>query len=109
MLVAPITLALALSATPAPVAKPVVFKQKAFAVKRPWIEPTPTPSTTTHSDEDDTPPVAQGGPGDENVLKNVKLGTSDDALIEFFKKRTPPAPEPEKIAELVKALDDKDE
>lgn len=106
MLTVPITLALALSAMPAPPAREVALGQK---MARPWIEPTPAPSTTTTSDEDDTPPVAQGGPGDENVLKTAKLGTSDDALIDFFKKRTPPAPEPAKVAALVASLSDKDE
>src|SRR5262245_44487525 len=107
MLMVPITLALALSATPAPFkARDVAVQQK--MAKRPWVEPVPTPSTTV-ADDDDEPAVAQGGPGDESALKTVKLGTSDDALIEFFKLRTPPAPDGEKLDKLVKDLADKDE
>lgn len=59
-----------------------------------------------------TPPatlsINAGGPPDENVLKNAKLSVADDALLEFFRKRTPPAPERDKIAELVKKLGAKD-
>src|SRR5882724_419911 len=107
MLLVPLTLALAMSATPAPapVAKDVAFQQK--MMKRPWIEPAPPPPPTI-SEDDDTPPVA-GGAGDESVLKNVKIPTSDDALIDFFKKRTPPTADGDKLDALVKDLNDKDE
>src|SRR5262249_56198468 len=31
-------------------------------------------------------PLPAGGPGDESVLKNAKLLTTDDALLAFFRK-----------------------
>jgi HEAT repeat protein len=55
-----------------------------------------------------SPVLAAGGPGDENVLKAVKLQTTDQALLDFFRKRTPPAPAREKLDELVKKLSSKE-
>jgi HEAT repeat protein len=52
--------------------------------------------------------IAIGGPGDEEILKAVKLGTTDNDLLDFFRKRTPPAPERDKIADIVKQLGSKD-
>lgn len=45
-----------------------------------------------------------GGPGEEAVLKAAKLATTDQALLDFFRKRTPPAPPRGRIADLVKRL-----
>lgn len=47
---------------------------------------------------------AVGGPGDEAVLTGAKVGTTAEALLDFFRQRTPPAPPREKIDELVKKL-----
>jgi HEAT repeat protein len=48
--------------------------------------------------------LAAGGPGDESVLKAVKLQTTDDALLDFFRKRTPPAPARALLVAVVKQL-----
>jgi HEAT repeat protein len=50
------------------------------------------------------PVVAPGGIGDENVLRGAKLQTTDEALLDFFRQRTPPAPTKAKLAEMVKKL-----
>jgi HEAT repeat protein len=42
--------------------------------------------------------------GDESALKALKIDTTDDALLNFFRKRTPPAPSRERMTELVKKL-----
>lgn len=49
-----------------------------------------------------------GGPGDAAVLKNARLGATDDELVAFFRKRTPPAPAKETILDLIKRLGEKD-
>jgi HEAT repeat protein len=49
-----------------------------------------------------------GGPGDEEILKRAKLGVKDEELLEFFRKRTPPAPNREALLALVKKLANKD-
>ncbi len=49
-----------------------------------------------------------GGPADETVLKNANLLTTDEALLQFFRRRTPPAPSREKIEALVKQLNAED-
>lgn len=54
------------------------------------------------------PGGADGDGADESVLKAAKLKTSDDDLLDFFRKRTPPAPPRDKIAGLVKKLASKD-
>jgi HEAT repeat protein/outer membrane protein assembly factor BamB len=59
------------------------------ADKEPALMPVLTPTTT---------------PGDEAVLKAVKLGTSDEALLHFFRQRTPPAPERAVIADWARKL-----
>jgi HEAT repeat protein len=46
--------------------------------------------------------------GDESVLKNAKVSTTSRGLLNFLRRRTPPAPDKEKIAELVKQLSSKD-
>src|SRR5262245_58347175 len=120
MFVAPITLALALTAPAqknAPVAAPAVrvamlqpLLMKQRGLKRPFpIDVPPSTTTTAKSGEDDDGPLNVGGPGDENVLKNVKIPVTDDALVSFFKKRTPPAPDKDKIAALIKNLGSKEE
>jgi HEAT repeat protein len=45
-----------------------------------------------------------GGTGDPAILEAVKLKTTDDTLLDFFRKRTPPAPELEKISALARNL-----
>jgi HEAT repeat protein len=55
-----------------------------------------------------SPLVAAGGPGDENVLKAVKLSTTDEGLLDFFRRRTPPAPTKDRLGELVKKLSAKE-
>jgi HEAT repeat protein len=52
--------------------------------------------------------VAAGGVGDENVLRNARLQTTNEALLDFFRQRTPPAPPKAKLAELVKKLSAKE-
>ncbi|MFO0877307.1 MAG: HEAT repeat domain-containing protein [Gemmataceae bacterium] len=54
------------------------------------------------------PGTAIGGPADEALLRNARLQTTDDALLAFFRLRTPPAPAREKIDELVRKLGDAD-
>jgi HEAT repeat protein len=44
------------------------------------------------------------GTGDPAILEAVKLKTTDDALLAFFRQRTPPAPEPDKLRALAKDL-----
>ncbi len=121
MFALPFTLALALAAgqKPAlpnkialPPARPAVLRQQ--LMKKPiFIQPVPPigipPGTGTMPAIGTTTPSAVGGAGDESVLKNVKLAVTDDALLDFFRKRTPPAPDRDKISELVKQLGGKDE
>jgi HEAT repeat protein len=56
------------------------------------------------------PPMPPGTPaapavgGDEGVLRAAKLETSDEALLNFFRKRTPPAPDGKTLADLANKL-----
>lgn len=108
MLVAPIVLTLALlpeqkvvpvPALPPPPAPPLVIlgglrvRGMAGQVGMPGVPTAPGVARP-----------AAGGPPDENVLKAAKLGTTDAALLDFFRKRTPPAAPRPKIDELVKKL-----
>jgi HEAT repeat protein len=121
MFVAPLTLALALAAAekpiapakgkaaarPAPAAAVRLAQLKAVArpvapIAIPPLGPPGSGSVPA------TPTLAPGGVGDENFLKNLKIPTTDDALLAFFRKRTPPAPDRDRIVELVKKLGAKD-
>jgi HEAT repeat protein len=122
MLVAPFALALALAAGEKPAA--VIPPKVAVAVKvRPGLalakQPLPPiavkggggmgPGMMAGSaPSGSTPLVAAGGPGDENILKAVKIPTTNDYLLDFFRKRTPPAPNKARLAELVKKLSAKE-
>src|SRR4051794_9369940 len=64
----------------------------------------PVPPAPVSAPPAGSPLLAAGGVGDENVLKAVKLQTTDDALLDFFRKRTPPAPAKQQLVELVKKL-----
>lgn len=57
-----------------------------------------------------TAPAAagMGGAGDETILRQARLGTSDADLIAFFRQRTPPAPPRTELLELIKQLDSTD-
>src|SRR5262245_43758348 len=120
MLVAPFVLTLALvpadhrlEAVSAKVAAAALPKQKVMVlpggagpvpIVAPggfMVVPPPVPGGTSSK-------LAVGGPADESVLKNAKLATTDDALLEFFRKRTPPSPPRERIDELVKKLSAKE-
>ena len=111
MFVTPLTLALAVTAAPlpAPAAAPRDVLKQRLAIKRPWIGPIAESPVVSSSDEDEDEygPANVGGPGDPKTLEAARLASSDDALLDFFQKRTPPAPSREKIAELVKQLGDK--
>jgi HEAT repeat protein len=43
---------------------------------------------------------------DEQALKSAYLAATGPALLDFFRKRTPPGPDDERIAELIKGLND---
>src|SRR5262245_51555435 len=123
MFVAPFALALALAAAqkqPA-VAQPAVVRpalqvqparrvaqRAAFRQKQPLQPILPIGFPPASGSGTTSPVLAAGGPGDENVLKAVKLQTTDQALLDFFRKRTPPAPAKEKLDELVKKLSSKE-
>ncbi|MFO0846465.1 MAG: HEAT repeat domain-containing protein [Gemmataceae bacterium] len=47
---------------------------------------------------------AAGGPPDENLLRAARLATSDAGLLDFFRKRTPPAAPRSRIDDMVKRL-----
>ena len=49
-----------------------------------------------------------GGPGDATALAKARIGATDDELIAFFRKRTPPALSKEAILALIKKLGEKD-
>jgi HEAT repeat protein len=105
MLVAPIVVALSLApaqvkekAPPPPPAPAVRIKLAKTAIAPARAVPPPgLPGVGGASD-------GVGGPGEESVLKAAKLATTDQALLDFFRKRTPPAPPPEHIGALVKKL-----
>jgi HEAT repeat protein len=100
MFVAPLTLALmALPAKEIAIAVDAVE----FIGKRPWFPPPPPPPDSGPSKIT----VAPGGPGDASVLKTVKIDVTDSSLLNFFRKRTPPAPDREKIVDAVKKLSSK--
>jgi HEAT repeat protein len=54
-----------------------------------------------------TPPAVTTVPDDVQMLKGAHLGVTGPALLDFFRKRCPPAPERKWIAERVKQLSDK--
>lgn len=109
MLVAPVLVALALAPADAPHALRDLRQVQRQAIpapillggKRPLGVPPPTMPGVR-------PTGAVGGPADENVLKTARLATTDEALLDFFRKRTPPAPPRERLVELIKKLSDKD-
>jgi HEAT repeat protein len=121
MLVAPLALALALAAGETPAAAPPKFAA-ALKVKpalRLARQPVPAPPIVIRGGlvpiamgsapaPGGSPLVAAGGPGDENVLKAVKLLTTDEGLLDFFRRRTPPAPTKDRLGELVKKLSAKE-
>jgi hypothetical protein len=51
---------------------------------------------------------APSAPSDEEALKAANVGTTGPALLDFFRKRTAPAPGRERLAELTRQLGDKD-
>jgi hypothetical protein len=126
MFVAPFALTLALAAAEAPPAPPkkvlaaqVALKQaaaaqalqKQVARKRPVMAQPPgggiaidlpTPGGGSMPSVPST--LSAGGAPDETVIKAAKVKTTNDALLDFFRKRTPPAPARDKIAALVKRL-----
>ncbi|MFM7150035.1 MAG: HEAT repeat domain-containing protein, partial [Gemmataceae bacterium] len=53
-------------------------------------------------------PSRAGGPADESILLASRVGTTPEALIEFFRQRTPPHPPREQIEELVNKLSSAD-
>lgn len=53
-------------------------------------------------------PSHVGGPPDEGVLKAARVPVADDGLLDFFRKRTPPAPPTDKLEALVKNLSSDD-
>jgi HEAT repeat protein len=120
MLVAPLALALALTAgekpvapVPAKAAAAAKVRAAAIAVARQPLPPIVVKGGGTvvmggFAPAVGTPVLAVGGPGDENILKAVKIPTTDDYLLDFFRKRTPPAPNKERLAELVKKLSAKE-
>lgn len=52
--------------------------------------------------------VGSGGPPDETVLQMARIGNSDEQLLAFFRRRTPPMPAREQLTALVKELSNKD-
>ena len=123
MFVAPFVLALALTAGEAPpvaarpkVPVPAAKAKAALPVARPvmvgqlgkGLRAIPPPMPALITAPGGSPAASVGGVGDEAVLKAVKLQTTDDALLDFFRKRTPPAPAKETLVELVKKLGGKD-
>jgi HEAT repeat protein len=108
MFSAPLALALAtLAQQPAaqPKEAPLLARQPRLAargkgrLKEIFVPPPPPAATGTPSLLASVPPG-----GDENVLKNLKIDPADAGLLNFFKKRTPPAPAQEDMAALIKKL-----
>jgi HEAT repeat protein len=56
-----------------------------------------------------TAPTPAGPTGDGAVLKAAHLSDSGPELLQFFRRRTPPAPGADRLAELVRQLGDKSE
>src|SRR5262245_40183328 len=97
MLTASIVLALAL--TPG----------RFLKLERAWY-PSPPPSAAASYNSIEVTigalPPGLGGAPDEAVLKAARLPLKGDILLDFFRKRTPPAPPPERIEALIKRLGD---
>src|SRR5437016_7934088 len=98
MFAAPLALALA-SLAQQPAAE---LKEAAFLARQPLLEARGKGGFGKRKLEPiNIIPVSPGTPsllastppgGDEAVLKNVKIDPTDAGLLNFFKKRTPPAP-----------------
>ncbi len=116
MFAAPLALALLSLPAQLPPAKirvvrpvPVAFRLK----ERPFVPAPPPPVLETKQGfaiPGDGPSSAGSGisatpaAGDETVLKGVKIDPTDAGLLNFFKKRTPPAPPNEDMTALLKKL-----
>src|SRR5215211_582177 len=75
-------------------------------LKRAWY-PSPTPTAAAYNTIEVTIgalPPGLGGAPDEAVLKAARLPLKGDVLLDFFRKRTPPAPPRERMEALIKRL-----
>ncbi|MBY0230883.1 MAG: hypothetical protein K2W96_16480, partial [Gemmataceae bacterium] len=110
MSLAPLVFALALLPGQKLAVKPAMGAVAARGLalrEKPWF-PTPPP-TATHAAtgiEVTVGPLPSnvGGPADEGVLRGARLGVEAADMLSFFKLRTPPTPDREKILSLIKQL-----
>lgn len=105
MLVAPVVLALALAPAQVEKAPPIPPAPAAIRLGGVKLAPAALPARAVPPGMPGVGPGgAVGGPGDEATLRAAKLPTTDDGLLDFFRKRTPPAPPRDHVADRVKKL-----